>query len=117
MTHRRSPAEGHENQERDLFRARLDEMIDMGHPLVRVSEAMPWETLVESVGESPPLVPAGPGRWPLPARLVLGLLYLKHAYDLSDEAVCIRWLENPYYQYFCGEVVFQTRAGRVIRPR
>ena len=44
----------------------------------------------------------GPGRRPLPARLVLGLLYLKHAYDLSDEAVCARWLENPYYQYFCG---------------
>ena len=51
----------------------------------------------------------GPGRRPLPARLVLGLLYLKHAYDLSDEAVCARWLENPYYQYFCGEVFFQTR--------
>ena len=109
MTHRRCPAEGHENQERDLFRARLDEMIDMSHPLVRVSEAMPWETLIESVGESLPLVPVGPGRRPLPARLVLGLLYLKHAYDLSDEAVCARWLENPYYQYFCGEVFFQTQ--------
>ena len=67
MTHRRSPAEGTENQERDLFRARLDEMIDMSHPLVRVSEAMPWETLIESVGESLPLVPAGPGRRPPPA--------------------------------------------------
>ena len=109
MAHRRSPAEGAENQERDLFRARLDEMIDMSHPLVRVSQAMPWETLIDSVGESLPLVPAGPGRRPLPARLVLGLLYLKHASDLSDEAVCARWLENPYYQYFCGEVFFQTR--------
>ena len=61
MTHRRSPAEGTENQERNLFRARLDEMIDMSHPLVRVSQAMPWETLIDSVGESLPLVPAGPG--------------------------------------------------------
>ena len=43
MTHRRCPAEGHENQERDLFRARLDEMVDMSRPLVRVSRAMPWE--------------------------------------------------------------------------
>ncbi|WP_042805022.1 IS5 family transposase, partial [Xanthomonas citri] len=34
---------------------------------------------------------------------------LKHAYDLSDEAVCERWLENPYWQFFTGEVVFQTR--------
>ncbi|MCU5784951.1 IS1478 transposase [Alcanivorax balearicus MACL04] len=109
MTHRRSPSESAENQERDLFRARLDEMIDMSHPLVRVSRAMPWNTLIESVGESFPLVPAGSGRRPLPARLVLGLLYLKHAYDLYDKAVCARWLENPYYQYFCGEVFFQTQ--------
>ena len=42
-------------------------------------------------------------------RLIAGLLYLKHAYDLSDEAVCERWLENPYWQFFTGEVVFQTR--------
>jgi|GEM_PF-1547205 len=75
MAHRRAPAEDTENHERDLFRARLDEMIDLSHPLVRVSRAMPWETLIESVGESLPLVPAGPGRRPLPARLVLGLLY------------------------------------------
>src|SRR5690606_3620117 len=35
--------------------------------------------------------------------------YLKHAYDLSDEAVCERWLENPYWQFFTGEEFFQTR--------
>jgi IS5 family transposase len=38
-----------------------------------------------------------------------GLLYLKHAYNLSDEATCERWLENCYWQYFAGEVYFQTR--------
>ncbi|RBB18077.1 IS5/IS1182 family transposase, partial [Xanthomonas oryzae pv. oryzae] len=48
------------------------------------------------------------GRPALPVRLIAGLLYLKHAYDLSDEAVCERWLENPYWQFFTGEVVFQT---------
>ena len=26
-----------------------------------------------------------------------GLLYLKHAYNLSDEATCERWLENCYW--------------------
>lgn len=116
MAHRRSPAEGTQNQERDLFRAPLDEMIDMSHPLVGVSQAMPSETLIESVGESLPLVRAGPGRRPLPARLVLGLLYLKHAYDLSDEAVCTRWLKNLYYQYFCGEV-FSKPDCRATRRR
>ncbi|WP_386263460.1 transposase, partial [Xanthomonas translucens] len=44
-----------------------------------------------------------------PIRLMAGLLYLKHAYALSDEAVCARWLENPYWQFFTGEVFFQTR--------
>ena len=84
-------------------------MIDPRHPLVRVGEAMPWEALIDAVGDSLPAIPAGAGRRPLPARLMLGLLYLKYAYDLSDEAVCQRWLENPYWQHFCGEVFFQTR--------
>src|SRR5690348_7127269 len=30
----------------------------------------------------------------------------KHMHNLSDEALCARWLENPYYQYFCGEESF-----------
>ena len=43
----------------------------------------------------------------LPARLLAGLLILRHLHDLSNEALCARWLENPYYQYFCGEESFQ----------
>ena len=38
-----------------------------------------------------------------------GLSILKHLHDLSDEALCERWLENPYYQLFCGEEFFQHR--------
>jgi IS5 family transposase len=38
-----------------------------------------------------------------------GLSILKHSYDLSDEALCERWLENPYYQFFCGEEFLQHR--------
>lgn len=43
-------------------------------------------------------------------RLVAGLLYLQHALDASDEAVVNTWIENPYWQYFCGEVYLQTKA-------
>src|SRR5262245_39409571 len=50
---------------------------------------------------------AGPGQPPLPTRLVAGLLILKHMHALSDEVLCARWLENPYYQYFCGEEAFR----------
>lgn len=38
-----------------------------------------------------------------------GLSILKHTFDLSDEVLCERWLEKPYYQFFCGEEFFQHR--------
>jgi transposase, IS5 family len=50
-----------------------------------------------------------PGRPPLPTRLMAGLSILKHSYNLSDEALCERWVENPYFQCFCGEEFFQHR--------
>jgi IS5 family transposase len=51
-----------------------------------------------------------PGQPGLPTRLVAGLFILKHAHNLSDEVLCARWIENPYYQYFCGELSFCHRA-------
>jgi transposase, IS5 family len=45
----------------------------------------------------------GPGQPWLPTRLVAGLFILKHMHNLSDAVLCARWLENPYYQFFCGE--------------
>jgi IS5 family transposase len=50
-----------------------------------------------------------PGCPPLPTRLMAGLALLKSMYDLSDEALCDCWIENPYYQFFCGEEFFQHR--------
>ena len=47
------------------------------------------------------------GRPGIPIRLMVGLHYLKHTYDLSDEEVVAQWAENPYWQYFCGETYFQ----------
>ena len=51
---------------------------------------------------------SGRGRPALPPRLVAGLLYLQHTFDASDEAVVNTWVENPYWQYFCGETYLQT---------
>jgi len=48
----------------------------------------------------------GPGQPGLPTRLVAGLFILKHMHNLSDEVLCARWLENPYYQFFCGKLSF-----------
>ena len=49
------------------------------------------------------------GRPGVPIRLLVGLHYLKHAFDLSDEEGVLRWVENPYWQYFCGEEYFQHK--------
>ena len=39
-----------------------------------------------------------------------GLSILKSMHDLSDEALCARWIENPYFQLFCGEEFFQHKT-------
>jgi transposase, IS5 family len=91
---------------RDLFQPSLDEIIDMGHPLVRLAEEIDWDFLGGRFGA---VCSTGPGQPPLPTRLVAGLMILKHMHDLSDEALCARWIENPYFQYFCGELRFRHR--------
>jgi IS5 family transposase len=40
---------------------------------------------------------------------MVGLHLLKHARGVWDEQVCTQWIENAYFQYFCGETYFQTR--------
>src|SRR5262249_39412249 len=84
--------------------SRLDQIIDMKHALVKLARAIDWGFLEHAFGA---VYPAQPGRPPLPTRLRAGLAILKHTYDLSDEALCDRWVENPYFQYFCGEEFFQ----------
>ena len=93
-----------DNRQKDLLRPPLDQIIDLGHPLARLAREIDWDFLD---GGFRAVCRSGPGQPPLPTRLVAGLLILKHMHDLSDEALCARWLENPYYQYFCGEESFQ----------
>src|SRR5436309_15867142 len=99
------PRERRETGEQDLFRSRLDQIIDMKHPLVRLSQ-LDWEFLEREFGA---VYSDGPGQPPLPTRLMARLAILKHTFDLSDEVLCERWVDSPYYQYFCGEEFFQHR--------
>ena len=100
------PKERRDTGQTDLLRSRLDAIIDMGHPLVKLSRAIDWSFLEQQFGA---VYSDGPGQPPLPTRLMAGLAILKHTYDLSDEVLCERWVENPYYQFFCGEEFFQHR--------
>ena len=100
------PRERREAGEQDLFRSRLDQIIDLKHALVKLSRAIDWRVLEERFGS---VYTDGPGSPPLPTRLMAGITILKYMHDLSDEAMCDRWVENPYFQFFCGEEFFQHR--------
>jgi IS5 family transposase len=87
----------------DLFRARLDQIVNMRHELVQLAERIDWDWLDAEIA---PLY-AETGRPGIETRFVIGLLLLKHMFALSDEEVCARWVENPYFQHFTGEEFFQ----------
>ena len=98
------PKERRDTGQTDLFRARLDQIVDPTHALVKLAAAIDWRFLEERFGA---VYDDDPGRPPLPTRLMAGLAILKHLHDLSDEVLCERWIENPYFQLFCGEEFFQ----------
>lgn len=116
----------------DFFRARLDQMIDLRHPLAVLAQRLPWDQIEAALapafarrnregrvvtGEDlfgPTLELAGAGvsaagRPRLPIRLMASLLYLKHAFNLSDEELVERWAENVVWQYFSGMEYYEPR--------
>jgi IS5 family transposase len=101
MKHRPRPPE-----QNDLFRPRLVDMIDRRHELVSLAALIDWDFFER---EWAGFFPSATGRPATSARLVAGLLYLQHAFRLSDEAVVARWVENPYFQHFTGETFFQHK--------
>ncbi len=100
------PRERRETGQSDLFKARLDQIIDMGHPRVRLAQRIDWGFLERQFGA---VYSDGPGSPPLSTRLMAGLHILKYSENLSDERLCEIWAENPYFQFFCGEEFFQHR--------
>lgn len=93
-----------DERQADLFRPLLEKVINLDHALVKLSNQIDWDFIEKKFGT--PYTP-GPGQPPLPARLMAGVLIIKHMHALSDETLCARWVENPYYQYLCGEKVFR----------
>jgi IS5 family transposase len=116
----------------DFFRSRLDQMIDLRHPLAVLASRMPWQELEANIAGqlaqrirtgkkfegadlfgpvSHAVTPRATGAgWPrLPLRLMISLLYLKHAFNESDEGVIERLGETPTWQYFSGLDYFVHR--------
>ena len=90
----------------DLFRSKLENILDRNHPLYALADQIEWKFFEKEFVE---FYSEGKGRPGLPIRLMVGLHYLKAAYNVSDEGVVEAFLENPYWQYFLGYEFFQHR--------
>ena len=86
-----------------LLRQRLEDLINPKHPLCKLAKRMPWQEIEHHFSG----LYATTGRPAKPIRLMVSLLVVKQLYNLSDESVVERWVENPYFQFFSGETVFQ----------
>ena len=115
----------------DFFRSRIDHMIDLRHPLAVLSSRMPWQEIEARVaqvfsrkgragvampdldlfGEQVQRVPlaSNAGRPRVPLRTMIALLYLKHAFNESDEGVVERWADTPRWQFFSGCAYYEDR--------
>jgi transposase, IS5 family len=78
-------AKPRDNRQRDLLRPALEDIIDLGHALVRLAREIDWQFLDSRFSS---VCTPRDGRPPLPTRLVAGLFILKHMHNLSDEALC-----------------------------
>src|SRR5258708_13968601 len=98
------PRERRGGGEQDLFRSRLDQVINMDHALAKLARTIDWGFLEEKFGA---VYADGSGRPALPTRLMAGLAILKQSYNLSD---AVGWQPgggNPHYQSFLREGVFR----------
>jgi IS5 family transposase len=100
------PEKTRHTSQMDFVRMELKDLIDRRHELVKLALQMNWQEFEEDFGATYKDF----GRPGVPTRLMAGLHYLKWAYDLSDEEVVARWVENPYWQYFCGRQYFEHKA-------
>jgi IS5 family transposase len=90
--------------QRELFRVELVSLVDLAHPLVKLGEKINWQVFDEQLGQTFDGKTGAPG---INTRLMVALHYLKYQYNLSDEAVVARWVENPYWQHFSGHQFFE----------
>ena len=115
----------------DFFRSRIDHMIDLRHPLAVLASRMPWQEIEARVAQvfsrkgragvaMPELdlfgeqvqraaVASNAGRPRVPLRIMIALLYLKHAFNESDEGVVARWADTPRWQFFSGCAYYEDR--------
>ena len=90
----------------DIFKVPLKQFIDVNHELCLLSKKINWEKLEKDFSQ---YYCADNGRPSIPIQKIVGVILLKRVYNQSDESVVDRWMENPYWQYLCGETYFQHK--------
>lgn len=98
------PRQPEKTPQENLFKVRLDVICDPVDALVKLADKIGWQVFDQELGG---VYSDNPGRPPLPTRLMVGLHYLKHAFNFSDEDACDQFRQNPYWQYFCGLEFFE----------
>ncbi len=91
----------------ELFQAHFDQLLNPAHGLVQLARKIDWSRFDAAFADSYCEELGAPGK---AIRLMVGLQYLKYTFDESDESVIDRWVENPYWQYFCGFTHMQHEA-------
>ena len=93
------PAAPSDTRQLDLFRASFQQILNPEHPLLILAANIDWQRFDAAFADcySPDM--GAPGK---AVRLMVALHYLKHAFNESDESLLARWVENPYWQAFCG---------------
>jgi len=89
----------------NIFDTPLERFINLNHELCILSKKIDWDIIEEDFS----FYYSDIGRPSVPIRRMIGLLLLKQIYNLSDESIVDRWIENPYWQYFTGEERFQYK--------
>jgi IS5 family transposase len=90
----------------DIFGAELSMILNPRHELCLLAKQIDWENLDDEFGK---LFPSKTGCRAIATRLIVGLFFLKATYKVSDEEIPKRWVENAYWQYFCGEQYMQHK--------
>lgn len=92
------------NPQLNVFKVPLLSFIREDHELCILANKIDWDLVEKDFMEYYCL---DNGRPSIPIRKVVGVILLRRIFNLSDESVVANWRENPYWQYFCGEVNFQ----------
>ena len=88
----------------DLFQARFEQLPNHDHPLFMLANRIDWNRFDVALADCYCPDIGAPAK---SIRLLVGLHYLKHAFNESDESLLERWVENPYWQHFCGFTTIQ----------